>query len=73
MTLPGLAAAALVSLSQAYQAGGRNARESLLLQKLLPVFNELTGTMKAVKIDRLTLLGGSGNGGSVPIGRRWSP
>lgn len=62
------AAAALVSLSQAYQAGGRNARESLLLQKLLPVFNELTGTMKAVKIDRLTLLGGSGNGGSVPLG-----
>lgn len=61
------AAAALVSLSQAYQAGGRNARESLLLQKLLPVFGELTGTMKAVKVDRLTLLGGSSSG-SAPFG-----
>lgn len=54
------AAAALVSLSQAYQSGGRNARDYLLLQKLLPVFEELTGTMKAVRVDKLTLLGGSG-------------
>jgi flotillin len=62
------AAAALVSLSQAYQAGGRNARESLLLQKLLPVFGELTGTMKAIKIDRLTVLGGGIGGGGGSIG-----
>ena len=64
------AAAALVSLSQAYQAGGRSARESLLLQKLLPVFSELTGTMKAIKVDRLTLLGGAsgGSGGGTPLG-----
>ncbi len=62
------AAAALVSLSQAYQAGGRSARESLLLQKLLPVFSELTGTMKAIKVDRLTLLGGASSGSGTPIG-----
>ncbi len=62
------AAAALVSLSQAYQAGGRSARESLLLQKLLPVFSELTGTMKAIKVDRLTLLGGASTGSGTPLG-----
>jgi flotillin len=50
------AAAALTSLAEAYVAGGRNARESLLLQKLLPVFEQLTGTMKAIKVDRLTVL-----------------
>lgn len=63
------AASALTSLAQAYVAGGRNARESLLLQKLLPVFEHLTGTMKAIKVDRLTVLpmgtqGMTGQGGS---------
>lgn len=57
------AASAILSIAQAYQAGGRNARESLLLQKLLPVFEQLTGTMKAIKVDRLTVLGTSGSSG----------
>lgn len=57
-------ATALKSLSTAYQAGGQNARESLLVQKLLPVFAQLTSTMKAIKIDRLTVLPqGSGQAG----------
>jgi flotillin len=55
------AASAIMALAQAYQAGGRNARESLLLQKLLPVFEQLTGTMKAIKVDRLTVLGTNGS------------
>jgi len=59
------AAAALTSLATAYQSGGKFARESLLLQKLLPVFEQLTSTMGALKIDRLTVLsptaGGAGN------------
>ena len=50
------AAAALTSLAQAYQAGGKNARESLLVQKLLPVFEHLTKTMKTLRVDRLTVL-----------------
>ena len=37
-----------------YGGGSQRARESLLLQKLLPVFEQLTGTMKAIKVDRLT-------------------
>jgi len=56
------AASALKSLAQAYQAGGKNARESLLVQKLLPVFEELTKTMKSLKVDRLTVLPAGTNG-----------
>ena len=57
-------AAALTSLAEAYQSGGEFARESLLLQKLLPVFEQLTSTMKALRIDRLTVLGQSASGGA---------
>lgn len=57
-------AAALTSLAQAYKQGGHYARESLLLQKLLPVFEQLTGTMKALRIDRLTVMPGGGSGSS---------
>jgi flotillin len=64
------AAAALTSLATAYQAGGSFARESLLLQKLLPVFEQLTSTMKALRIDRLTVLSqaAGGSGGASQIG-----
>lgn len=65
------AASALTSLAQAYVDGGRNARESLLLQKLLPVFEQLTGTMKAIKVDRLTVLpmgAASSSGGMAGFG-----
>ena len=55
-------AAALTSLAQAYKQGGHYARESLLLQKLLPVFEQLTGTMKALRIDRLTVMPGGSSG-----------
>lgn len=49
-------AAALKSLADAYQQGGKSARDSLLVQKLLPVFDSLTGTMQALRVDRLTVL-----------------
>jgi flotillin len=60
------AASALVSLAEAHKASGGAAREALLLQKLLPVFEQLTGTMREVKISRLTVLGQSnGNGADL--------
>lgn len=56
----GLAAAdALTSLAEAHKASGGQARESLLLQKLLPIFEQLTSTMKDVKVTKLTVLGRS--------------
>ncbi|HRI54469.1 MAG TPA: SPFH domain-containing protein [Pseudomonadota bacterium] len=62
------AAAALTSLATSYQSGGRFARESLLLQKLLPVFEQLTSTMKALRIDRLTVLGQPATGAPSQLG-----
>lgn len=61
-------AAALTSLAEAYQAGGEFARESLLLQKLLPVFEQLTSTMKALRIDRLTVLSQPAGAAGSPLG-----
>ena len=48
--------------------GGEFARESLLLQKLLPVFEQLTSTMKALRIDRLTVLGQPATGAPSQLG-----
>ena len=53
------AADALKSLAAAHSGAGSNARESLLLQKLLPIFEQLTSTMRDVKVQRLTILGRS--------------
>jgi flotillin len=53
------AADALTSLAQAHKASGGAARESLLLQKLLPIFEQLTSTMKDVRVAKLTVLGRS--------------
>jgi len=51
---------ALASLAAAYQTAGPRARDALLLQKLMPVFQTLTGTLNAVRIDRFTVIGGDG-------------
>jgi flotillin len=60
------AADALTSLAEAHKASGGAARESLLLQKLLPIFEQLTSTMRDVKVSRLTVLGrSSGVDGSL--------
>jgi len=48
---------ALLSLATAYKASGTAARDALLLQKLVPLFEQLTSTMRGIKIDRLTVLG----------------
>ncbi|HKA86933.1 MAG TPA: SPFH domain-containing protein [Haliangiales bacterium] len=56
---------ALASLAEAYKGSGAGARDALLLQKLVPVFDQLTSTMRDIKVDRLTVLGTSANGGSL--------
>jgi len=56
-------ASAVTALAEAYKSSGVRGRDALLLQKLVPVFEQLTGTLKDIKVDRLVVLGG-GNGGS---------
>ncbi len=53
---------ALTALAQAYKNAGPRARDALLLQKLVPIFEQLTSTMKDIHVDRLTVLGIAGNG-----------
>jgi flotillin len=55
-------ASALAALAESYKASGASARDALLLQKLVPVFEQLTSTMRDLKIDRLTVLGTQGAG-----------
>ena len=62
------AAAAVTALAEAYKASGVRGRDALLLQKLVPVFEQLAGTIKEIKVDRLVVLGqGSGAGGPAAV------
>jgi flotillin len=62
------AAAAVTALAEAYKSSGVRGRDALLLQKLVPVFEQLTGTLKDIKVDRLVVLGGSGGQGTASVG-----
>ena len=62
------AAAAVTALAEAYKASGVRGRDALLLQKLVPVFDLLAGTLREIQIDRLVVLGqGSGAGGTSAL------
>jgi flotillin len=56
------AAAAMTALAEAYKASGARGRDALLLQKLVPVFDHLAGTLRAMKVDRMVVLGSAGGG-----------
>lgn len=59
------AASVLARLGEAYKTSGPAARDALLLQKLTPIFDSMTSTLKNLKIARLTVLGGAGQGGAA--------
>ncbi len=58
------AADAIKQLSETYVKAGPGARDAMLVQKLAPVFAQLTGTIGALHVERLTVLG-RGQGQSV--------
>jgi flotillin len=61
-------AAAMTALAEAYKASGARGRDALLLQKVLPVFEHLAGTLREMKVDRLVVLGsgvGAGAGSAL--------
>src|SRR5262249_7971889 len=60
---------ALASLADAYKSSGTSARDALLLQKLVPLFESLTSTMKEIRIDRLTVLGQTNGNGTNALGQ----
>jgi flotillin len=57
-------AAAMTALAEAYKASGARGRDALLLQKVLPVFEQLAGTLREMKVDRLVVLGSGGGAGA---------
>lgn len=60
----------LSQIAQTYHRGGAAARDVLLMQKLVPLFNSLAGTIGELKIDRLTILPkGTGSEGQ-PLGAK---
>ena len=59
------AAAAMTALAEAYKTSGARGRDALLLQKVIPVFDQLAGTLRAIKVDRLVVLGSQGGAGGA--------
>lgn len=47
----------LRDLAKAYRAQGPNGRDVLLMQKLVPLLSQVSGTIGKLKVDRLTVLG----------------
>jgi flotillin len=56
--------AVLEQMIATWKAGGENARDIFLMQKLQVLMSKLVGTIEGIKIDRVTMLP-SGDGGST--------
>jgi flotillin len=59
----------LTDLATAYRGQGNSGRDVLLMQKLVPVLQQVAGTIGQLHVDRLTVIGngggGSGSGGDL--------
>ncbi len=62
-------ATVLKNLAATYRGSGTSARDVLLMQKLVPMLNRITESMGSVKIDRLTVIGKTGDGSSNLAGQ----
>jgi flotillin len=51
----------LTELAQTYRSTGGSGRDVLLMQKLIPVLEQVTSTIGHLKVDRLTVLGRDAN------------
>jgi len=59
----GLATAkVLEEITESYRGSGTSGRDVLLMQKLLPLLESLSGTMGELSVQRLSVLGGAGDG-----------
>jgi flotillin len=62
----------LTELAQTYRSTGGTGRDVLLMQKLVPVLEQVTGTIGTLKVDRLTVLGrdaGADSNGAAGLAR----
>ena len=65
-------AAVLTRIAGTYQQGGTSSRDVLLMQKLVPLYERLAGTIGELRIDRLTVLphGATAGPGEGTLGAR---
>lgn len=63
-------AAVLTRIAGTYQQGGAASRDVLLMQKLVPLFQRLAGTIGELRVDRLTVLPGGSDGAGAGLGAR---
>ncbi len=52
----------LTDLATQYRGSGTNGRDVLLMQKLVPIVEEVSATIGKLKVDRLTVIGKNGAG-----------
>jgi flotillin len=64
-------ASVLARIAENYNKGGTSSRDVLLMQKLVPLFQRLAGTIGDLKVDRLTILPHrTGDAGGAGLGAR---
>jgi flotillin len=56
----------LTNLARTYRASGQNARDVLLMQKLVPLLRSVSGTIGELHVDKLTVIG-NGESGSTDL------
>ena len=52
----------LREMATTYRQAGEAGRDILLMQKLVPLFDRVSGTIGDLRVDRMTVLGGGGDG-----------
>lgn len=55
-------ASVLSSLAKTYRGTGTNGRDVLLMQKLVPMLRQVSGTIGDLHVDKLTVIGSGGGG-----------
>ncbi len=65
-------ATALTRLAESYNASGGTGRDALLMQKLVPLLNTVSGTIGNLEVNRLTVIPGARGaaGGDAPLGAK---
>ena len=57
----------LTDLATTYRNDTEAGRDVLLMQKMIPILQQVSGTIGNLSVDRLTVVGAGGNGGEEPL------
>lgn len=55
----------LTNLAHTYRGSGASGRDVLLMQKLVPMLKQVSGTIGQLRVDKLTVIGGGGGGADL--------